>query len=502
MELWFHGNIGSDEKLPFHYYRFTLEEDAQQLKLMIDTTEKLWFQILLWDPLNRLVLQHLHLYKRSRLLLGVGSDCTYTSSCSNGLMKGDYILGICGITESEQVEYGIDLLPGAHMEGAEAQESLVEWTKGMAAEEGLLLDHYDLSKIAKEGFGWYKGDFHTHTTISDGKQTPPQLMLQAEKQGLDFFVTTEHNLLPTRWLKGQVLVLPGMELTERSSHFNAIGLTKWMDFRPDQPDGGLASEVGMNRLMRQTRENGAICSINHPFLKPWEWLYRDVELAHIDSMEIINDPTFPHNKQATEKALALWNLMWQQGCLIWGIGGSDSHMLPSECYDGAVKPSLIGDPATYVLCNGLSAVEVIHGVRRGRVYVSRGPRLFIEIRYKTESYYPGDNLTELFRKQDNEDGIHYHVKFSGLLGKGTLVIVENGMRVSAFEVLDEEVYVIPMQWRPGEYCWSRLELRAEDGELLLFTNPVYSGTKPCKLKTWGQLVDLLEEQQDQADDAN
>ena len=34
--------------------------------------------------------------------------------------------------------------------------------------------------------GWYKGDFHTHTRLSDGKETIRHASERAEESGLDF----------------------------------------------------------------------------------------------------------------------------------------------------------------------------------------------------------------------------------------------------------------------------------------------------------------------------
>ena len=39
---------------------------------------------------------------------------------------------------------------------------------------------------------------------------------------------------------------------------------------------------------------------------------------------------------------------------VFGVGGSDSHNLEDEFYEGASLPSAVGDPATWVFCDGLS----------------------------------------------------------------------------------------------------------------------------------------------------
>lgn len=85
-------------------------------------------------------------------------------------------------------------------------------------------------------------------------------------------------------------------------------------------------------------------------------------------------------------ALKLWDLLWKDGYKIRGIGGSDSHMLPSETYAESDKPSVIGDPCTYVLAQGLPAAETLEGVSKGHVYVSREVELDIRILCNGQTY--------------------------------------------------------------------------------------------------------------------
>lgn len=66
-----------------------------------------------------------------------------------------------------------------------------------------------------------KGDFHNHTTASDGKLSPSELVELAKKEGLDIIAITDHdntNGLNEAFKKGEeigIKVIPGIELTTR-----------------------------------------------------------------------------------------------------------------------------------------------------------------------------------------------------------------------------------------------------------------------------------------------
>src|SRR5690625_7534503 len=89
------------------------------------------------------------------------------------------------------------------------------------------------------------------------------------------------------------------------------------------------TEEGMNKILTADYGN-AVISINHPFLTEWKWLLSETPLNKIDTMEIWNDPTYPYNVKATERALLAWNYLLNDGYNITGIGGSDSHFKPTE----------------------------------------------------------------------------------------------------------------------------------------------------------------------------
>ncbi|MCQ6562358.1 CehA/McbA family metallohydrolase [Paenibacillus mendelii] len=361
------------------------------------------------------------------------------------------------------------------------------WTEVMEGVENYKLDTYDWHECRDETARWYKGDFHTHTVLSDGKMTPERNMEQAEIMGLDFFVATDHNLISTSWPQGRVLVIPGVEYTSGSGHWNALGVRQWYNWTYNAPDGGIGTGEGMNRLLAEVGQGGGLRSINHPMLTPWAWVYEDTLLENVDCMEIWNDPTYSTNPAATERALVLWSTLWNEGWRLPGIGGSDSHMLPTETYSDGSPPSLIGDPGTYVYAERLSPAAILAAVQAGRVYVSRGPVLDVKVIVGEEEYPLGSDLTEAVAASvDGEVDIRLAVTGAA---QGRLHIITNGTETSVQDIPEEDsAFAFKLQWRAAEYEWVRAEIRTAGGELLAFTNPVYHGQKNTTIRTWGELL--------------
>jgi hypothetical protein len=205
-----------------------------------------------------------------------------------------------------------------------------------------------------------RGDLHLHTTLSDGKNTPGEMVLRARELGLDFIAITDHDnhagsvqaAAEAAPLDAAPLILLGEEVTVRGSHGHilslnaATGVAKWR-YSPER-DRECAEIVAATRAsdlippltletyadavgtLRQIRAAGGLAAMAHPYWEGSRGKYyppRCVfeQLLHeglIDTVELVGgSPSTEGNllavaHYATEAAAGRrWAI----------LGGSDAH---------------------------------------------------------------------------------------------------------------------------------------------------------------------------------
>lgn len=359
------------------------------------------------------------------------------------------------------------------------------------------LDIFRKDCMSSEESRWYKGDFHTHTTLSDGKETIVSAMEKAKQTGMDFYVPTEHNLVHTGWTNTEMTILPGIEITTERGHCNFFGIDKMPECLPELMAhmNDSQAERLMYEAVEEARERGWIVSINHPFLHIWKWKHGALPLRDVDCVEIVNDPTYNYAKESNDRAIEFLDLLWEDGWNIWGVGGSDSHNLIEERYDGAELPSIAGDPGTYVYCNGLSPENLVREVRSGHMYVSRFCSLKTDIRDEERSYLPGDEIV----CRGKAAKIEYQVTVMniGKEVKGAVYIyaVRDGARELLETVKHPDGSYTAGTWAVFDEegrSWMRIEVRTASGEFLAYVNPVYHGSCGHKYVTFADAAAGLE----------
>lgn len=445
-------------------YRAQIEVDQvyEQLVISFYGNKIKWFTCIVYDQNDEIRGQVVQTNKKPLERLFIGREEQFNSATSKpgliapGVWKLEFEI-LHNPQEAIQVEVKYEL----RKKGEVANDYLPQQQN--------IYKHPPLQKTQKR---WYKGDFHTHTHYSDGAMTRERNLEMAAQQKLDFFVATEHNITPHFWPKNEAVVpFPGVELTTPKGHANFLFIHRPIFSNCSLSD--MYSEKGVSKIIERNQDNG-LFSINHPFLKPWAWELHETKIEVIDSLELCNDPTYIDNPQATEQALSFWSFLLNEGYRITGIGGSDSHILPEEKYPYASEPSLIGDPATYVYAESLTAEALKDGIRSGHVIISRDG--FIDIQVKGESLLPGDPLTKssgelTVQLERGEDSLIQWVV------DGQIVQIDYGK---------ESTYIY--HFAENSYHWVRADVRDRKNRFIGTTNPFYWGTKQPQLITWGEAV--------------
>ncbi len=394
---------------------------------------------------------------------------------------------------------------------------------------------FDYSAMKNPASGWYRGDMHAHTILSDGHNTLEAAVEIIESQQLDFIFLTEHNIChPALPDCQRTLVLPGIEVTTDKGHFNVHGPQRGLVMRDaDCSSAALISQgleiaggaectadsvpaaggafaggtlwstsakltanakpaASADKTVNRLSARRGNISINHPMMKPWHWHYADMPLSRVDTMEICCDPTWSTSPASTDAALDVLSEVWNQGHKIYAVGGSDSHLQPQERNPSATEPSLYGDPATFVFSHGLSGEGILAGLRQGQVYIER--RCGLTFTINQGKSLPGQdvgNSQVAIQVAVTDRSAPYYAE---CIGDGEVIARQQLQPVGAS-------FTVNMQ----RYRWARIDIRRGDlsllgagerGEFEAVINPVFNGQHPSfaqpQVQTWGELIEAME----------
>lgn len=208
--------------------------------------------------------------------------------------------------------------------------------------------------------GWYRGELHCHSWHSDGDADPREIVAAAQALGLDFLAITDHNSIShlaalARLDPGNLILIPGVEVTTYKGHWNVWGLDQWIDFRTLNP-------ALMEQSIRRAVQLGYLTSCNHPRTAGPPWEFKEITGQHC--IEVWNGPWELFNHEA----LAYWESRLRAGERLVAVGGSDAHFLHKA------HVARIGTPTTWVYCpERLTARGILAGLRAGHAFISKAP---------------------------------------------------------------------------------------------------------------------------------
>ena len=460
---------------------FVIPHELETLYLDIRIPEECQYMgfVILRDAMGAIRLQKLLGYGEQKLAIGNDGMHTTIGGVPGRIAPGEWKLCLGIFTEYVEQRLGDKTFVLETVLTDEAftiTEPMGNWV--WVEEESLRIspEKYHWNQVYQPESIWYKGDFHTHTRLSDGKETTVHAMEKAKDMEMDFYVPTEHNLMHTGWCDTSLCILPGIEITTDRGHFNLFGIDEMPEKVLDivKSNGTPKLEHYVEETIKEANRKGWIVSLNHPFLTIWKWQYRKTSLADFQCVEIINDPTYQDAPLSNDQAIRFLDELWQDGHRIWGVGGSDSHNLLEERYEGADLPSIAGDPGTYVFCEGLSPKNLLEQVQKGHMCVTRFCKIEPRITAGEQEYLPGD---EIVVNAENTM-LTYKAKIIGLKEKPKVFLVKNGEKIpvkvyekpSGDYYIKEETELSNQTWN-----WVRLEVRSRHDAFLGYVNPVWCG---------------------------
>ncbi len=166
-------------------------------------------------------------------------------------------------------------------------------------------------------WNWVKGEFHTHTVMSDGKWTVEELAGVLKELDVDFFFVTDHNVFGLKEQKRVrgILALPGIEITSPVGHFLILGAKPGEVVEPFDFDEMKKRIFGPAHPKFPNDDQCKDC-------------YMDLELESMDMdfVEIWNcvyEGRDPHDNNM--KAFRIWEKMVDSGRKVSLSAGGDIH---------------------------------------------------------------------------------------------------------------------------------------------------------------------------------
>ncbi len=227
---------------------------------------------------------------------------------------------------------------------------------------------------------WYAGDFHVHSRESgDASPTLDEVATFARGRGLDFVELSEHNtatqsdfIVDAQSRHPSLLFVPGVEVTTYQGHANAIGASRWVDFRVNGSD----PSVTIASVTAATAAQGALFAVNHPTLNLGEvcigcaWSHMEPP-GSVVAVEVQNGRYSVTGNLFYRRSVRFWEQYLARGEHVAPIGGSDDHRAGN---DTGSLASPIGGPTTMVYATELSVPAILAAVRAGRTVVKlQGP---------------------------------------------------------------------------------------------------------------------------------
>lgn len=213
---------------------------------------------------------------------------------------------------------------------------------------------------------WFKGNLHTHTTISDGRMDPQAVLELYQQNGYDFIALTDHYRFHEESVEASGLLClsgaeydTGRDVWEGIYHITAIGCTE----EPALSNTG--EKPAPQTIIDEIHRCGGLAVLAHP-----AWSMNTVEgiraLRDLDALEIYNTVSGipwnarPYSGDLVDR-LALYD------AFIPCIATDDAHF-----YTGDACRSFI-----LVKAAACTREALFEAIRRGDFYATQGPEFSV-----------------------------------------------------------------------------------------------------------------------------
>ncbi len=209
----------------------------------------------------------------------------------------------------------------------------------------------------------FKINLHTHTTLSDGRRSPEEVIALYRAAGYDALALTDHWKHSENKCAEGITLLAGIEYNINGAdsrkhvyHIVSIGA-------PCEPS--VARSMSAQELIDAIRRAGGIPILAHP---AWSLNLPEeiLKLKNLGGTEIYNTVSGVHNSRRPDSSLIV-DMIASRGMTLPLIAADDTHF-----YDGDACVAFIMAEA-----EDSSPESLLAAIQNGRFYASQGPEIHL-----------------------------------------------------------------------------------------------------------------------------
>jgi predicted metal-dependent phosphoesterase TrpH len=206
---------------------------------------------------------------------------------------------------------------------------------------------------------WFRGNTHSHSTVSDGRVSMAERFAGYRAAGYDFLVLTDHRKVSdvSAYSDASFLAISGTEAHPPNPYggerYHIVGVNV---HEPVQDE-----DAHPNEVIGRIRAQGGEAILCHPY-----WCGHTLAdlgpLQGYMAVEVYNDTCMQIGKGYSE---AHWDDLLDRAGPCWGIAADDAHDASLDCYHAWLM----------VKAEALDLPHILDALRAGAFYSTQGPEI-------------------------------------------------------------------------------------------------------------------------------
>jgi hypothetical protein len=216
--------------------------------------------------------------------------------------------------------------------------------------------------LFKDG-NFYKGNTHSHTTVSDGGGTPAEVVKAYKTAGYSFLAMTDHLAygFDTTFNADDFLVLPATELDTLVGgihHVVAVGHPNQNQYMHGYRfDYKLIHSMTAQQIIDEVNAHGNLAILAHPYWSKVDYT-TEKDLRGLFAMEIMNN-VCETTWRSGNAEFFFDHFLWDHNYM-WWIGSDDLHDMGRDMFGGFIT----------VKCAKLTYDDLFDALKKGSFFAS------------------------------------------------------------------------------------------------------------------------------------